>query len=136
MWRVPYIHQYIPVVHAPVIRQAQNWRRQKYFFVVLNVFPSSSQYVPQYVPNSSSLNPISSSLVTYIFSPKEDITTCLFWDCEMHFFFFLAKFFLIFQQRNCENFGIFFSTNFFLGLNFVKFSMSKNWNKKEHQLHY
>jgi hypothetical protein len=76
-----------------------------FFVVVLNVFPSSSQYVPQYVPqlvpNSSSLNPISSSLVTCIFSPKEDITTCLFWDCEMHFYFFSWQiFFSFFNKRN------------------------------------
>jgi hypothetical protein len=93
---------------------------KKFFVVVLNVFPSSSQYVPQYVPqhvpNSSSLNPISSSLVTCIFSPKEGITTCLFWDCEMHFYFFSWQiFFSFFNKRNWENFGNFFSTNFFWG---------------------
>ncbi len=43
------------------------------------------QCVPQHVPNSSSLYPmsfaLSSRVVTYITSPMEEIATYLFWGC-------------------------------------------------------
>ncbi len=50
----------------------------------------------------------------------------------MHFYFFRDKFFLIFQQRNCENFGIFFSTIFFFwGLKFCQILNIKKIGKKK-----
>jgi hypothetical protein len=53
---------------------------------VLTVFPSSSQWVPQHVPNSSSLYltsfALKFSLVVYISSPQAEIPTYLFWDCS------------------------------------------------------
>jgi hypothetical protein len=55
------------------------------FSMCSHEFPMGSQHIPQ-VSNSSSLYPISfalsSTLVTYITSPKEEITTYLIWDCS------------------------------------------------------
>jgi hypothetical protein len=67
------------------------WRSRWSICVVLNMFSSSCQCVPQHGPNRSSLYPIlfvlNSILITFITNPKEDIKTyllskALFYFCD------------------------------------------------------
>jgi hypothetical protein len=51
----------------------------------------SSQCVPQHVPNSSTFYPIFFAISftlenLYIYNPKEEVTTYLFWDYLKHVF--------------------------------------------------
>ncbi len=54
--------------------------------LVPNVFPDTLPMVPDFTPISFAL---SFTLATYISSPKEEITTYLFWVCSKLYFIFI-----------------------------------------------